>query len=306
MSPAQRPIRRVALACTLVLAALPAVPADAARVRTRGPSVRLAQRHLHVSADGVFGPGTARAVRRFQRRHGMHADGIVGPATWAALGVRGRHPVLKRAHRRHARRAHSASRSRGTRSRGSSVRLLQRRLGIGADGVFGPGTARAVRSFQRARGLTADGIVGPGTWSALGMHGRHPVLRRGGRRGGGSGVPRAVRAAIAAADRIARLPYRFGGGHGTFHDTGYDCSGSVSYVLHAAGRLGVSRDSSQLMHYGTAGPGRWITIYSNPGHVYMVIRGRRFDTSGQYQSGSRWSRELRPTAGYAVRHPPGL
>jgi hypothetical protein len=98
----------------------------------------------------------------------------------------------------------------------------------------------------------------------------------------------------------------WGGGHGSFAASGYDCSGSVSYVLHAIGRLGRPRDSGELMHYGSRGPGRWITIYANPGHAFMVVNGRRFDTSGRYATGSRWQPTLRGTAGYVARHPPGL
>jgi lysozyme family protein len=302
-------IRRAVLVCGLALTVL-AAPAHAARVRHSGASVRMAQRHLHIAVDGIYGIQTARAVRAFQRVHGLHADGIVGPATWTALGIRGRHPVLRRLirhHHHHSRRAAHRSAHARVRTRGASVRLAQRHLGVTADGVFGPGTSRAVRSFQRAHGMTADGIVGPATWTALGIRGRHPVLRRtrlhGARR---YGVPGAVFHAISAANRIAGLPYRYGGGHGSFHDTAYDCSGSVSYVLHAAGVLSRPLDSSQLMSYGAPGPGRYITIYSSPGHAFMVIRGRRFDTSGQYESGSRWALRDRSSIGYVVRHPPGL
>jgi peptidoglycan hydrolase-like protein with peptidoglycan-binding domain len=265
---------------------------------SRPSAVRLLQRRLGVAADGVFGPGTRRALKHFQRAHGLTPDGVAGPATWAALGLRGHHPLLKA--RRSAHRTHR----RHHRSHGSAVRLLQRRLGIAADGVFGPGTARALKRFQRAHGLTPDGVAGPATWAALGLRGHHPLLRR--RHGGGGGAFGVIARGVTAANRIARLPYRYGGGHRSFHDSGYDCSGSVSYVLHAMGALSSPLDSSALMSYGAPGPGRWVTVYANPGHAFMMIRGRRFDTSAQWQGGSRWSIFDRSSAGYVARHPPGL
>jgi len=189
--------------------------------------------------------------------------------------------------------------------------MLQRRLGLHADGVFGSATQRAVKRLQQRHGLHADGVVGPATWHALRIRGSHAVLRAGHShahrvvRHHHHGPPAAIARARAGADRIARLPYRFGGGHGSFHDSGYDCSGSVSYVLHAAHVLASPLDSSQLMSYGSPGRGRWITVYANPGHAFMVINGHRFDT-GDGQGGSRWQATARSASGYVVRHPPGL
>ena len=111
---------------------------------------------------------------------------------------------------------------------------------------------------------------------------------------------------IAAGNRISRLPYVYGGGHGAFAASGYDCSGSVSYVLHAAGLLGTPEDSGELMSYGKPGPGRFVTIYSNPGHAFITIRGRRFDTIAFQETGTRWSSTIGSTSGYTVRHPRGL
>ena len=278
-------------------------PADALAERVvergdRGATVKKLQRAIGVRADGVFGKGTQRALKRWQRRHDLKADGVAGPSTWR---------MVKRVRALHARGGGGGSAR--VQSRGGSVRLLQRKLGISADGVFGPGTQRAVKAFQRRRGLTADGIVGPATWRALGVRGRHPVLKRGRLRGGGSSsstMPLRVRRAIRAADRIARAPYKWGGGHRTFNDTGYDCSGTISYVLHAAGVLERPRDSTGFMSYGRPGKGRWITIYAHGGHAYMVIGNRRFDTSAKRIAGSRWTSQMRSSAGYTVRHPPGL
>ena len=189
---------------------------------------------------------------------------------------------------------------------GPDVVRLQRLLGITADGIFGPGTQRAVKAFQRNHGLTADGIVGPATWSALGHPGRTTVLKRRGHHGGGGHRNGVVARVIAAANRIATTPYKYGGGHGQWNDSGYDCSGSVSYALHGGGLLSQALDSGQFMSWGAPGRGRHITIYANPGHAYMVINGRRYDTTGRAQTGTRWQPQGRSSAGYTVRHPPGL
>jgi hypothetical protein len=121
-----------------------------------------------------------------------------------------------------------------------------------------------------------------------------------------AGAPAAVRQIIAAGNAIATLPYIWGGGHGSFQAAGYDCSGSVSYVLAAAGLLSSPMVSGDFESYGDAGPGRWVTIYANAGHVWMEVAGWRFDTVALSEGGSRWSRGGGEYAGFVVRHPPGL
>ena len=118
--------------------------------------------------------------------------------------------------------------------------------------------------------------------------------------------PDAVRAIIDAGNTIARAPYLWGGGHGKWQDKGYDCSGSVSFALASAGLLNAPLDSGRLMRWGAAGRGKWVTIYTNPHHVFLVVAGIRFDTSGQRVNGSRWQQGMRPTGGFVARHPPGL
>lgn len=119
-------------------------------------------------------------------------------------------------------------------------------------------------------------------------------------------APEAVRQMIEAGNVIARSPYKWGGGHGKWQDDGYDCSGSVSFVLASAGYLESPLASGPLMSWGEPGPGKWVTIYSHEGHVWMVVAGIRFDTSGARETGSRWQNDLRSTAGFVARHPPGL
>jgi hypothetical protein len=121
-----------------------------------------------------------------------------------------------------------------------------------------------------------------------------------------AGAPEEVVKAVEAANRLTRKPYKWGGGHGRWRDSGYDCSGTVSYVLHAAGLLKRSRDSTGFMSYGDRGRGEWITVYAHGGHAYMEIAGLRFDTSGRGEDGPRWRPEARSARGFAKRHPEGL
>ena len=119
-------------------------------------------------------------------------------------------------------------------------------------------------------------------------------------------APEIVKRVIMAGNEIAKFPYKWGGGHGAWRDNGYDCSGSVSFALAGAGLLRSPLTSGAFMSYGAPGQGRWITIYANNGHIFMVVAGLRFDTSGQGRAGTRWQAGRAPTAGFAVRHVPGL
>jgi hypothetical protein len=124
-----------------------------------------------------------------------------------------------------------------------------------------------------------------------------------------SRAPQNVKNAIWAANTLRRKPYVWGGGHGSFHDYGYDCSGSVSYALHGAGLLAAPLPSSDFMRYGERGRGRWMTIYSRPGHTFAVIAGLRFDTTDLGRGGDvgpRWYVDGRDTRSYVARHPAGF
>jgi peptidoglycan hydrolase-like protein with peptidoglycan-binding domain len=294
--------------------------AGSASEGSQDPVERL-QRALHVQADGAFGPETEAAVRKLQARHGLAVDGVVGPATWRALGLSDTTvlqppPSRRTAHAAHHRptavRAHASSVGPVAReSRSDAIAQLQEALHLQADGAFGPETEAAVRKLQARHGLAVDGVVGPATWQALGLNSQltlHPLhaVHHSSIGGGDGESPSVVARVIAAADEIATRPYVFGGGHGSFQSTGYDCSGSVSYALHGGGLLSAPEDSSALESYGDPGPGSHITIYANSEHAWMVIDGRRFDTIAQQETGTRWSDSMTSTAGYVVRHPPGL
>jgi hypothetical protein len=132
-------------------------------------------------------------------------------------------------------------------------------------------------------------------------------------------APPQVQQAIWAANRIQDKPYVYGGGHRKFEDRGYDCSGTVSYALNGGGLLDAPLDSSSFMRWGERGAGQWITVYTNPGHAYVVIAGLRLDTSAAAarttnlrrfkkanESGPRWRPTARSSRGYQKRHPVGF
>lgn len=120
-------------------------------------------------------------------------------------------------------------------------------------------------------------------------------------------APLVVKKALAAGNRLQDMPYKWGGGHGNHHDSGYDCSGTVSYVLREAGLMRGSLPSSGYFKYGKKGEGRWITIYIRKGHVFLTIAGLRLDTGGPgNRTGPRWKPETRQSIGHVMRHPAGL
>lgn len=121
-------------------------------------------------------------------------------------------------------------------------------------------------------------------------------------------APAAVQEVIAAGNTIARLPYRYGGGHATYEDSAYDCSGSISYAFAAAHLLDHTVASGELARWGAPGPGKWITVFANAGHTFMYVAGLRFDTVALADTGSRWSSRsaTENVASFSVRHPPGL
>jgi hypothetical protein len=234
--------------------------------------------------------------------------------------------------------AQAAPRSFGSRPlakpmRGPDVKILQQlltRWGLPTeiDGQFGSHTKLRVRSWERNSDRRIDGRVSRADAAAL-----RAAVERGERLPGTedesdvttqaapteqatigpdglaiapASAPAEVQAIIAAGNEIHDKPYKYGGGHGRWNDTGYDCSGSMSYVFHAAGMLDEALDSTGFMSWGEPGKGQWVTTYANSGHSYMIVAGLRFDTSGRADAGSRWQTDMRSARGYTVRHPAGL
>jgi peptidoglycan hydrolase-like protein with peptidoglycan-binding domain len=233
----------------------------------------------------------------------------------------------------------AAKRSFGSRTlkmpmKGADVRALQQLLSdfglkTSVDGHFGPATRRqvllwedlndgvringrmgkreapilatAVARGERAPGTELEAAAPPATTS-----GETATIGPDGLATAPESAPDVVKAIIAAGNQIHDMPYKYGGGHGRWKDSGYDCSGSMSFALHGAGLLDQALDSTGFMRWGDAGAGEWVTIYGNPGHSYMVVAGLRFDTSGRASANTRWHEDMRSARGYTVRHPAGL
>jgi peptidoglycan hydrolase-like protein with peptidoglycan-binding domain len=211
-------------------------------------------------------------------------------------------------------------------SSGSDVRLLQRYLDkagydTAADGAFGPMTRRSVMRFERAEERRVNGrasraeqgivrarasAAAPDVPEAPAAPTEKGYLTSSGVAVAPASAPDDVKAIIDAGNVIAKKPYKYGGGHARWNDTGYDCSGSVSYVLHAAGLLSRALDSSEFMTWGESGRGTWVTIRTNPSHAYLIVAGLRFDTSALRETGNRWTEQMRSASGFRGRHPEGL
>ena len=170
----------------------------------------------------------------------------------------------------------------------------------------GVGSASAQTGGSPAPGAPA-GDPAPSS-APIGTPGKATLIRKSGRAIPPPGAPPGVVAAIAAGNAIHKRPYVWGGGHAAFESLGYDCSGAVSYVLHAAGLLPAPLASGPLMAWGLPGKGQWITVMANAGHTYAVIAGLRWDTSsyGSGGNGPRWRATKRRSKGFAVRHYPGF
>jgi hypothetical protein len=213
---------------------------------------------------------------------------------------------------------------------GHDVRVLQGYLSVAGypttiDGSFGPATRRSVVRFQSAQSMTPNGIV---TYSVqLGLRNQVAAVQAvaptgktrinaDGTATAPAGAPSAVQAVIAAANSILDTSYCVGGGHGSWKSSCYDCSGAVSFALHGASLLGSSEDSTQMETYGSPGPGRWISVYADAGHAFLVVAGRAFDTADfggpniPAGDGPRWRSDptgnLADGGDYVVRHPAGL
>jgi peptidoglycan hydrolase-like protein with peptidoglycan-binding domain len=242
------------------------------RVGAQGKDVRLLQDALTklgypASTDGQFGPATRTSVRLFERAAGLRVDGVLTPRETLKLK--------------------KAVRSGGM---AGAVSLRSTRSATTA----ASGGASTTTQPDQPTGQIAPPPPSTGTIGADGLAAAP------------AGAPAAVVAIIQAGNVIAHMPYRFGGGHQSWTDTGYDCSGSVSFALHGAGLLDTPLASYDFYTWGESGPGQWVTIYAKDSHAYMVVGGLRYDTAASKGGGSRWTTAGRPPAGYVARHPAGL
>ena len=253
-----------------------------------------------LNSDG-FGELVARFeyLRRIARRNAS----VLGDTRDARIKVKGMTSELKALRGTYAQLARTAEDDRDeadalrTALLNREAAQLRKRNGTAAQLASVQGRIATIQRRQQAaarRAQAARTATNAAPKVASGGAGESPAV-------GGDVVGRIV----AAANEIATTPYVYGGGHGG-NSGGYDCSGSISYALAAAGLLSSPLASGGFMSYGEPGPGRRVTIYANAGHAYMVVDGRRYDTSALSGGGTRWTSQMRSSAGFVARHPPGL
>lgn len=285
-------------------------------------SVERFERRYHLKVDGVVSAAVVRELRLVTAPKQKHAAAVTGSGGGDIGGASATNPAAGGSSSAGMGSGHLGSRTLSKGMSGHDVRVLQdflTRAGYPTPiaGVFGPTTLQNVKDFESGHGLPADGVVSKTVAAAL----RAAVAKAEKVNSGPVGkahlnadgtvtppanAPAVIRNVIAAANRIAFKPYIYGGGHATWNDSGYDCSGSVSYALHGGNLISAPEDSGELESYGTAGPGQWITIWANAGHTYMYVAGLRFDTSAQGSTGgSRWTSQPRSNDGFVERHPTG-
>jgi peptidoglycan hydrolase-like protein with peptidoglycan-binding domain len=276
-----RPTGRTFYACVatalLMLATAPVALAQfgstTLRKGSHGHDVRVLQSWLDklgytTTIDGAYGKGTQRSVRRFEKHEGITVDGVFDP---------------------------------------SEAKLLRKRMddgqsgdnsGTGDTGDTGDGNGGSDTTPVSDPNTTQTPSTTPGAKARMSSDG-HTALAP-------AGAPPEVQAVISAANEITDTGYRYGGGHGSFDDSAFDCSGAISHALHGASLVKRPLDSTDFESWGERGRGQWITVYANSGHAYMVVAGLRFDTSGSGEKGPRWRKQFRSSSGYVARHPSGL
>lgn len=170
-------------------------------------------------------------------------------------------------------------------------------------------TGAASADAARTGGVTISSPVAPTEVTQPTVPGSVAKLQEDGTAAAPQDAPAEVQQAIWAGNKLIGKPYKWGGGHAKVNDTGYDCSGTVSFALRPGKFLKTPLDSSSFMKWGVAGAGEWITVYTNPGHAFVVIAGLRLDTSAtgdpSGNKGPRWRPTLRATKGFKARHPEG-